>query len=141
MITVLIYGALAASASLLLEILFLPGAFAGLAIFVAGAVIEEGLKLFFLLQWQKRAPSPPSPLRSFLVPLCFGIGFAGVEIALALPPMISVTLSLAGIHIATSFIIARAILSSESRKYIRFFWLGIAISIHIAYNMFFASLQ
>lgn len=142
MILLFIYGALAASAALLLEILFLSGLAFSLSVFIGGAIIEEGLKFLFLLGWQRRTSYVAIvPLQTFFALLCFGIGFATIELALAMPPKTTIALSLASLHIATSLILGYAILSPKSRGYMFIFWLSVAIFLHVMYNAFFASLQ
>ena len=141
--TALIYGTLAAGAAFLLESLFLTGFSFGLIAFTAGALIEEGMKLLFLFQYQKRfLPSIPSstPLQ-FLFFSLFGIGFALIEIFLALPPDIGILSALICIHTFTSLLLGYALLSRE--RSLIFLPVGIisAVCAHTAYNLFVASLQ
>jgi hypothetical protein len=141
--TALIYGTLAAGAAFLLESLFLTGFSFGLIAFTAGALIEEGMKLLFLFQYQKRfPPSIPSsiPFQLFSFSL-FGIGFALIEIFLALPPDIGILFALVGIHTFTSLLLGYVLLSRERSS--AFLPVGIisAVCAHTAYNLFIASLQ
>ena len=142
-LTALIYGTLAAGAAFLLEILFLTGFSSGLTAFATGALIEEGMKLLFLFQYQKRfPPSIPSsiPFQLFSFSL-FGIGFALIEIFLALPPDIGILSALICIHTFTSLLLGYALLSRE--RSLIFLPVGIisAVCAHTAYNLFIASLQ
>lgn len=79
-----IFGLLAAAAALLLQVfvsLFIAAPFVSsppLLLLMGAATIEEGAKLVFLLQLQKRTPTPVS-LRDALI---FGIGFVVAEITL-----------------------------------------------------------
>ena len=141
--TALIYGTLAAGAAFLLEILFLTGFSPGLIAFTAGALIEESMKLLFLFQYQKRfPPSIPSSIPLRLLPFSlFGIGFALIEILLAIPPDIGILLALVGIHTFTSLLLGYVLLSKE--RSLIFLPIGIisAVCAHTAYNLFIASLQ
>lgn len=142
-LTALIYGALSALAAFLLESLFLAGVPLGPMILLAGALIEESAKLLFLFQWQKRFQDQVPPLLPLQLLLCvfFGIGFASVEIAIALPPHLSTILSLASVHALTSLPLGYAIMRKGGSPRALLLCLGLATCLHTAYNLFAPSLQ
>ncbi len=142
-ITSLIYGALAALAAFLLESLFLTGMSLHFITFLVGALLEEGAKLLFLFQWQKRfiASAPPLlPYQFFLFGL-FGMGFAIIEISLASPPNISILLSLASIHTLTSLLLGYILLKKSSPLSLLFLGFILAVCLHTGYNLVVTSLQ
>jgi len=141
--TVIIYGTLAAGAAFLLEILFLTGLSLGFITFIIGALIEESMKLLFLFQYQRRFCSsmPSSPLLQLLFFALFGIGFALVEIFLALPPNTGALFALAGIHMLTSLILGYALLTRKISPFFLPAGLVLAIGIHVTYNLLITSLQ
>lgn len=141
LIIAFIYGALAAGAALLFEGVILTGLAAGIILFVLGAGIEESLKLLLLIQWRKRFPSPSTPFRHFLAAACLGAGFAGIELWLAAPPTIAIILSLLSVHIATSVVLSLSTLAERPTLMLRAGVLGLAITLHAVYNLFFSSLQ
>lgn len=139
--TALIYGTLAAGAAFLLESIFLTGLSLGLIVFTVGALIEESMKLLFLFQYRKRFLSSGSSSVSLQLLLftLFGIGFALVEVFLALPPDTSTLLALAGIHMLTSLLLGYALLVPSPISLPA--GLMLAVGVHIAYNLLTASLQ
>jgi len=143
LLTSFIYGTLAAGAAFLLESLFLTGISFTVITLLAGAFLEEGAKLIFLLQWQKRfLPSIPNILSyQLLLFTLFGIGFAMVEIVLAAPPQISILLSLASIHALTSLLLGSFLLFKKSSAITLPFGFVLAVFLHTAYNLIIASLQ
>ena len=141
--TALIYGTLAAGAAFLLEILFLTGLSLGLITFIGGALIEESMKLLFLFQYRKRfhASMPSSIPLQLLFFTLFGIGFALVEISLALPPDIGTLFALAGIHTCTSLLLGYALLARTLSPIFLPAGLMLATGVHAAYILLVASLQ
>ncbi|MBP6889619.1 MAG: hypothetical protein KBC83_04475 [Candidatus Moranbacteria bacterium] len=141
--TALIYGILAAGAAFLLESLFLTGLSLNILVLIAGAILEEGAKFIFLFQWRKRfLPLVPIllPYQLFLFTL-FGVGFAMVEISLAVPPKISILLSLTSIHILTSLLLGSFLILKKSSPIMLPLGFILAISLHTTYNFIVASLQ
>ncbi len=134
-----IYGALAAGAALLSEGIILAGLLSGPLLFVLGACIEESLKLLFLIQWQRRFPLGTLP--HLLAATLLGAGFASVELWLAAPPTLSITLALALVHIVTSVVLSLGTRSGQLAILLRGSVLLAAIVLHTVYNLFFASLQ
>ncbi|MBP7811669.1 MAG: hypothetical protein KA054_02395 [Candidatus Moranbacteria bacterium] len=141
--TVIIYGTLAAVAAFLLEIIFLTGFSLGLITFIIGALIEEGMKLLFLFQYQKRFCSsmPSSPPLRFLFFALFGIGFAFFEIFLALPMNTEILLALISVHTLTSLILGYTLLTRKLSHFLLPAGLVLAIGIHVTYNLLITSLQ
>lgn len=141
--TAVIYGILAAGAAFLLESLFLTGMSLNIVAFLMGAFLEEGAKLLFLFQWQKRflASVPPAlPYRLFLFSL-FGIGFAIIEISLASPPNINILLSLTGVHTLTSLLLGYILMRKSSSLSPLLLGLILALCLHAGYNLMVDSLQ
>lgn len=141
--TAVIYGILAAGAAFLLESLFLAGMSLTISAFIIGACIEEGMKFLFLFQWQRRfLISYPSalPFRLFAFAL-FGIGFASVEVFLAVPPHIGILLALTSVHTLTSLLLGYALSVKKLPQISLIIGFVLAVLIHTAYNVFTASLQ
>ena len=140
-ITALLYGALAASAALILESILFPVALGPILLLFA-ALIEEGSKFAFLLQWQKRfSHTSWVTLQTYFSLFCFGLGFALVELTLATPPSITILLSLAGTHLLTVMLLGQSILSKSLSLPLRASIFMVAVALHVAYNLFFATLQ
>lgn len=141
-----IYGALAAGAAFLVEILLLSDVLLhsiSFWTFLIGSLIEESAKLIFLLQWYRRFVSAPITLPIALIcSTLFGAGFASVELYFAFPIPITTAVSLASIHIFTSLLAGGAMLVRILPSLqVRLFLIILTINtlLHTAYNLLIAS--
>lgn len=152
--TVFIFGLLAASFALVLELVLLNLSslhdysslsfdFSSLGIVVLAALIEEGSKYLFARQYLSRffASITLGTLQLLIVGFFFGAGFAAIEMAFALfgnPAQSDLLriLATALLHIATSLIILFFLKNEAGRSFGRFFLpLGLAFALHVLYNI------
>ncbi len=161
-ITLVVFGALAASFALLLELLVaslssVPIALEGkfsfmvLLVIVGIAIIEEMSKYIFLRQYVRRffTHTNPTLQTSLILGALFGTGFAAIETAIAaampLPYSPLPFLATASIHITTSVAFAVFLLTSAAprqsdapavRQHFPASWLiASAILLHTLYNL------
>ncbi len=140
--TALIYGTLSACAAFLLEVIGLAHLSMGFFLLLSAALIEEGLKLLFLFQWQRRFGTPHSSLVTHgMAALLFGLGFSSVEIWLAAPIPTLAALQLGSVHTATSLILGVALFLRKTSRFSLPLGLMTAITLHTLYNFFIGSLQ
>lgn len=137
----LIYGFLAATAALLVQVValfvfdFSFTSSPSLGLFLAAAALEEGSRLVFLLQLAKHHPNATSLIHAFL----FGIGFVVAEIALlALAPTdrpeIFLIARTALIHLLGTFIIYIGLRSKKTYPLAPLIAVILAILAHTLYN-------
>lgn len=140
-ILALIFGFLAASGALLLQVLvsifipFAPTGTAPIPVIIGAAAIEEGAKLVFLIQLGRRSIETISTSHAIL----FGIGFVIAEIALLslsahTLPALPVLGSIVGIQLMGTLIIYTALRLKESLPFGWLFGLLTAILLHTLYN-------
>ncbi len=152
LITILLFGILAASFALIFELL-LPGLdpaslmssetlFPQTLIILLGiALIEESSKYIFLRQYALRFLLAKQLLAKniFLLGISFGVGFSTLEILLIQNEMLAfpylAALGTACLHIATSIIFAFSLLSSVEKRFPSFLVLLIALLLHTLYNV------
>lgn len=137
----LIFGFLAASAALLLQVLasiFISTPLIGtpsLLLLIGAAAIEEGMKLIFLIQLGRRSIE----IITFPHALIFGIGFVIAEIALvtlsakSLPALATLG-SIAAVQMIGTIVIYGGLRLKESLPQSWLFGLLAAILLHTLYN-------
>lgn len=151
-ITVFLFGILAATFALIVELL-LPGwhladlmisgtlDFTVLVALLGVALIEEGFKYIFLRQYALRfLPEKKVLIRdALLLGVSFGIGFSAIEMLLIQSEMSALygfaPLGTAGIHITTSVLFAVALCSPLRKHFLSSFALAAAVIFHTLYNM------
>jgi hypothetical protein len=152
-IAIILFGILAASFALALELLATGLSSVSLSsletlslkalLILAGiALIEEASKYVFLRQYASRffvaGIGKPALLTASLLGAGFGIGFAVPEIfflysgAIASPALAFI--ATAGLHLATSIAFAISIFSFSERRFSAFLILSAAILLHLSYN-------
>ncbi len=136
-----IFGFLAASAALLLQVLasiFISTPLIGtpsLLLLIGAAAIEEGMKLIFLIQLGRRSIE----IITFPHALIFGIGFVIAEIALvalsakSLPALATLG-SIAAVQMIGTIVIYSGLRLKESLPQSWLFGLLAAILLHTLYN-------
>lgn len=153
---ILLFGALAASFALIIELLMmnllpvsltLEGTFSFgiLSSFLLLALIEEASKYIFLLRYKKYAPYRSEPTFSIYAVLAvlFGVGFSSLEIVFASQniSMVSLSsiLSTLLLHIGTSLIFISFLFSQPEQKRplaLKSSWIIlVAVLLHLAYNV------
>lgn len=137
----LIFGFLAASAALLLQVfasIFISAPLTGtpsLLILIGAATIEEGMKLLFLIQLGRRSIETIAFPHAFV----FGIGFVIAEITLlafsakSLPALTALG-SIAAIQMMGTLAIYGGLRLKESLPFSWLFGLLAAILLHTLYN-------
>ena len=137
----IIFGFLAATAALLVQVFFsffvtspLMGTLA-LPLIIGAATIEESMKLLFLIQLGKRSTGVVSLFHAFL----FGIGFVAVEAGLlifstALFPGLMTLGTIIGIQLIGTFIIYGGLRFREQGALSPVIALLAAILVHVLYN-------
>lgn len=137
----LIFGFLAASAALLLQVLasiFISTPLTStpsLLILIGAASIEEGMKLIFLIQMGRRSVGTIAFPHAFI----FGIGFVVAEFTLLAfsvksLPTLTVLASIASVHIIGTLVIYGGLRLKESFPLGWVFGLLTAILLHTLYN-------
>ncbi len=152
LITILLFGMLAASFALIFELL-LSGVnpafliisetltFKTLVALLGIALLEEVSKYIFLRQYALRFLLAKKLLAKniFLLGISFGVGFSALEILLIQNEMLAfpylASLGTACLHIATSIIFAFSLLSSAEKRFPPFLVLLIALLLHTLYNI------
>lgn len=153
-LTVFIFGLLAASFALVVELVALNLSslhdysslafdFSNLGILATAALIEEGSKYLFVRKYLARffAGITLDTLKLLVIGFFFGAGFATIEVAFALsgnPAQSDLLriLATALLHIATSLIILFFLKNEAGRPLGRFFLpLGLAFALHLIYNI------
>lgn len=147
--TALIFGALAGSLALIIEIVVLnvsgslttasSGAdFTNLAIVALAVLIEEITRLLFLRQFFKRflaTVTPTWPALCF-IGLCYGLGYATLELGLIVGQGATAFFGLAGIvlvHTALSVFFAFSL--SRVLPFALTLTFGLAVILHFLYNL------
>lgn len=156
-LTALIFGALGASFALILELVLLDLSafrnyasfapdFASLGILACAALIEEAAKYLFLRQYLLRffASQDLGTALALTLGALFGVGFASLEIGLALAetPERSILPWLFGtalLHLSTSLIVISFLKQEKNRVFRSFFFpLSLAFGLHLLYNIWVA---
>lgn len=152
---IILFGALAASFALIIELLMmnllpvsltLEGTFSFgiLSSFLLLALIEEASKYIFLLRYKKYAPyrSKPTFLTSAVLAILFGVGFSSLEIVFASQNISIVSLSSilsTLLHIGTSLIFVSFLFSKPKQDQsiaLKSSWIIlVAVLLHLAYNI------
>lgn len=154
--TVFIFGLLAASFALLLELVILnlsslhdyssvPFDFSNLSILALAALIEEGSKYLFVRTYLSRFFEGLNidPLKLLALGAFFGAGFAAIEVTLSLSgnpdPSSSDLLHIlatAVLHVATSLVILFFLKDAARRSLGALFLpLSLAFALHMLYNV------
>ncbi len=155
-ITIILFGGLAASFSLIIEILtsvlfpvsqtialgLSPAlSFTTFLAFLSIAGIEELSKYIFLRQYAKRFLSdfPSAITKSVLLGISFGLGFAALEIFLIWYNLTRLPLwalfGSAGLHIFTSVVFTVFLFSVAQKRFTRETLIALAIFSHLLYNV------
>lgn len=154
--TVFIFGLLAASFALLLELVILnlsslhdyaslPFDFSNLSILATAALIEEGSKYLFVRTYLDRffGNLNLDTLKLLALGLFFGGGFAAIEVTLSLsgnptptPNELFHILATALLHVTTSLVILFCLKDAPRRSLGEIFLpLSLAFSLHLLYNL------
>ena len=135
----LLYGLLAAAGAFMIEVLVLGTIHTPTAL-LFGSMLEEGVKLAFLMAWSQRfAFHLVSQRYRLIIAIIFGIGFSLAELSIATPPTFSIILSLMSIHIITALILGYVAIFKRNSLIALCIGFFLACSIHIAYNLSFAT--
>lgn len=147
--TALIFGVLAGSLALIIELVFLnmngslstapvPPDFTNLAILTAAVLIEEVARMLFLHQFSRRyfAAASPTKIALILIGLLYGLGYATLELGLILSQGGAPFKSLVGIVAIHSILSLLFVFSLSGKLRFSLLWaFALGSALHLLYNL------